>query len=292
MGQVFPPIQPPHLIELKGIRPGKTILVTGGMDGDEYAGIEAAKELCNRYQDRQFAGTILIVPLVNEAGSAAGISEHPGDHKLPKLIFPGNITGSPSEQLVAWLKKHAIDRAHAWIDLHSGAHDEFLKPYLHCYRTGNKVIDTEMEALQTHLSSELIVYERAPFFSKPRRLAKQQCLYLLAESGEHGERKTADIAQHLRWVEDCLSFFKMIPERPTREKSITRITQHVAYLFAPMNGRWLPKIEEAHSHLIGHIQPIKKKDFFSITIPNSGRVLWMKEGFEAKKGDFLAAYTY
>lgn len=292
MGQIFTPIQPPLLVEIKGKRPGKTILVTGGIDGDEYTGIEAAKILCTRYQNTLIAGTLLIAPLVNEAGFVMGTSAHPVDHKLPKLIFPGNPFGSPSEQLIAWLKKNAIDRTDAWIDLHSGAHDEFLRPYLHCYRTGNSIIDRRMEALQVHLSSERIVYERAPFFSKPRRLAKQHCLYLLAESGERGERKPDEIARHLTLVEECLSFFGLIPPSPRKPQTVRHITRHVSYLFAPINGHWLPEPTTAHTtHVVGYLK-IQNPSPMPISLPPSGAFLWMKTEFEAKKGDFLAAYTH
>ena len=50
-----------EIIEITGVRPGKTLVVTGGMDGDEYAGIEAARALIDLYSDRQFAGVLATI---------------------------------------------------------------------------------------------------------------------------------------------------------------------------------------------------------------------------------------
>jgi predicted deacylase len=44
--------------------PQKTLLITAGIDGDEYAGIEVAYRLIDG-SDRPFAGRLLIIPIVN-----------------------------------------------------------------------------------------------------------------------------------------------------------------------------------------------------------------------------------
>jgi hypothetical protein len=51
--------------DIQGDSPGKTLLVIGGMDGDEYAGIEAAYQLAEKYASKNFASLLfqfLILP--------------------------------------------------------------------------------------------------------------------------------------------------------------------------------------------------------------------------------------
>ncbi len=197
-------------VEIGGKRSGKTLLVTAGMDGDEYAGIEAAKRLITRLSDEDISGRLIIIPTVNLDGFRSQTSENPSDGKLPKNIFPGRASGSSSERLINWLMGEHVSRADAWIDLHGGASDEFLNPFLLLYKTGVREFDMLAERFISHLSAEIVLMQRAGLFSKPRSLARAGKFFLIAESGQRGRLDEQDIERHARWVAEIMVVLGML----------------------------------------------------------------------------------
>jgi predicted deacylase len=101
------------------------VLITAGIDGDEYAGIQIAKNLIKTYN---LPVPITIIPVVNLAGYQAKNSYNPLDGRYPKHIFPGSPFGSSSSALIYKLSKYTkgVD---LWIDLHCGATGETLIPF-------------------------------------------------------------------------------------------------------------------------------------------------------------------
>src|SRR5690242_19972927 len=88
------------VFDIAGNQPGKTVLITAGVDGDEYAGIHAAYQLEENYRHGNFSGRLVIIPIVNVERFKQECSQNPLDGKLPKNIFPGSPDGSPSEQRI------------------------------------------------------------------------------------------------------------------------------------------------------------------------------------------------
>ncbi|MBM3204542.1 hypothetical protein FJZ48_00995 [Candidatus Uhrbacteria bacterium] len=200
----------PTVTDLQGKMPGKTLLITAGMDGDEYAGIEAATQLIEAFPSRAFAGRLIVIPMMNIAGFEAGCSHNPMDKKYPKNIFPGRANGTASEQLIDWLTKNFIHHADAWIDLHGGAKDEYLKPFIWTWETGVAEIDAFIKKFHHIVSADPIVFEHAGFFSKPKRLACLGCPYIMTESGQLGERNPPDIERHILWVRELMGLMEMM----------------------------------------------------------------------------------
>src|SRR3989344_9294675 len=91
--------------------PGKTIVITAGIDGDEYAGIEAAYELIRIYSKQSFSGRLVIIPVVNIPGFEEAVSYNPLDKKYPKYIYPGKKNGSSTERLLYWLSTNFVSKA-------------------------------------------------------------------------------------------------------------------------------------------------------------------------------------
>ncbi len=203
-------------IVIPGIRPGKTLLVTGGMDGDEYAGIEAAKQIADQYKAGNFSGRLIVIPIVNVAGFKNKSSQNPLDGKFPKNIYPGRSWGSSTSRLVHRLSTNFVSQADVWHDLHGGASDERLIPFVWLFETGVSEVDALTRTLIERLDTDKIVFERTGRFSKPGQLARQGKNYIMAESGELGQRDEAAIARHIAWVETTMRVLGMIDDTDTR----------------------------------------------------------------------------
>ena len=129
-GYVEPPSGPalPCTI-IRGRATGPKLLVTAGVHGAEYSAIEAARRLTALSPD-DFVGEITLLPVVNMGAFWSHRPYvNPLDDKNINRVFPGNVGGSPSERLAAWLVDTAMTGMDAYIDLHCGDIIEALLPF-------------------------------------------------------------------------------------------------------------------------------------------------------------------
>jgi hypothetical protein len=189
------------IADIAGKTPGKTLLIAAGMDGDEYASIEAAYALIEKYQSGDFSGRLVVVPIVNKPGFTMQISKNPLDGLYPKYTYPGKAGGSATERLMHWLSSYA-SAADAWIDLHGGNMTESITPCLLVYKTGSN-LDALAERWYKRSGAEIVLIEPATD-SPPALALAPRCLYAIAESGERGERNPNDIARHITYSETNL----------------------------------------------------------------------------------------
>lgn len=265
---------------------GPTIFITGGMDGDEYTGIRAAYELIEYYSKEKFPGRIIILPIVNVAGFYDGKSLNPLDGKYPKYIFPGNENGTVTEQLMYWVNKNYLNNTSLWIDLHSGAITERLRPFVWGFETRNKNVNEMTKTILTALDSDINVYEKAPFLSKAARLASKNCAYLVFERGELGEQKKGEIDKMASWVKKAIN---VVNGEKVKKKNVAWY-EKVKYYRAPFGGMWMPSVDPAvvkKGEVGGTLQTLDKSKTEKITLKESGEILWMKSTLFAKKGDEL-----
>lgn len=281
--------------DLRGQHPGRTVLVTAGMDGDEYAGIDAAYQLIERYQSQSFAGRLIVLPTVNVPGFEARCSLNPIDGLYPKNIFPGKYNGSASERLVYWLKETYLSKASFWYDAHGGATHERLHPFLWTFKTGRTKIDGHIERLHRHLRSDTVLYEHARYFSKARQLARAERMYVMAEAGELGVSTKESVECHLDWMEGVMEYLGMIKKRSSLTSSSPTILQQVKYTTAPRDGWWsvqdLPLIVH-QDDLLGVWAKLDRSSPREFRASHDGHVLWWQETGNVQRGDIVCALAY
>ncbi len=284
--------------DIAGQRSGSTFLVTAGMDGDEYAGIEAAYRLIDRYRDGDFSGRLVVIPIVNVDGFWNESSHNPTDGKFPKYIFPGSANGSPTERLVHWLVDNYVHdsvadtQANCWLDMHSGAITESLSPFLWLYHIDDNVHDSVADNIIHANMAEIVVYEKAGFGSKAMRLAQKGCTYVIAESGSRGNRNEDDVTRHVHWAEGVMHAFGMINKPPTLVAE-QKVFRHVTFVRAPWNGIWQPipfsNNEIKGGSALGTCMTLDAKTSKTLFAPKNGERLWWKETMTMRRGDILYA---
>ncbi|MDO8618158.1 MAG: succinylglutamate desuccinylase/aspartoacylase family protein [Candidatus Uhrbacteria bacterium] len=278
--------------DLRGNKPGKTLLITGGMDGDEYAGIEAAYQLAKKFQACDFAGRLVVIPIVNLPGFEAECSLNPLDHRYPKFVFPGRCDGSPTERLIHWLVTTYVQEADVWRDLHGGSLTERMTPFLWTFETGVASVDAFMKTLHATVPAEPVLFERAERSSKAARLARRGCVYVLAESGDRIPR-AEDVTRHREWVECLMGLLGMIKCSSRKLSSASTILRRVYYAEAPFDGLWY--LEAMIPDRLNKGEPLgvcvrrDESGQHPIRSPASGRVLWWKETPSITRGDILCA---
>jgi len=105
---------------IAGNHPGSRLLITGGVHGDEFEPLIAARELIRFLKSHEVSliGEVLIVPVVNE-GAFENRSRTATDDKDLARTCPGKDDGTETDQVAAALTR-LIQRADYFIDLHTG----------------------------------------------------------------------------------------------------------------------------------------------------------------------------
>lgn len=113
----------------QGERDGPTIFVSAGVHGDELNGIVTVQRFLQTLDVSGLQGTIIVLPVVNPGGLAAGRREVPGDERDLNRCFPGDPDGSSSERMAHVLFSEVIARCDAGVDVHDSGRASVLLPH-------------------------------------------------------------------------------------------------------------------------------------------------------------------
>ena len=104
--------------DIHGHQPGRKLLITAGVHGDEFEPMAAVRRLMTEIDPQHLRGKLTLVPVVNE--SAFRLGRRTGeDGKDLARTCPGREDGSLTEQ-VAFALSQLIRSADYYIDLHTG----------------------------------------------------------------------------------------------------------------------------------------------------------------------------
>lgn len=226
---------------INGEIPAKTVLITGGMDGDEYAGIEAAYRIIAEFERIRFYGKLIIIPIVNIPGYENNSSFNPSDNKYPKNIFPGNEKGSQSERLIHWLNRNILPEVDIWIDLHGPSTYELLDPFIYFYETNNNILNRTINSFIKNISSGKIVYHYPGYWKKIELLSKKNIIYTILESGKNNKPDERSIKRHIKWIKEILGTTGMLRHYIAKEKN-KDVFRNTKQYIAVKSGFWTPYI--------------------------------------------------
>lgn len=194
------------------------VTITAGMDGDEYAGIEAAKILKKRYKTFK---NITVLPLLNPEGYKNGTSFSPLDQKYPKYVFPGSPNGTDTEKRMYELYQSHIQHSRLWIDLHGGSTHEIMSPFIWVYQSKHNDIRAFHERMIETTSAPCVIFDKKPFMTYSTFLDKHNIIHILCECGDRGTRRKKDIHTLITWVDEILFPNHKSYTKPTIFTSVT-----------------------------------------------------------------------
>jgi predicted deacylase len=113
--------------------PGPTVLVVGGVHGDEPEGQVAALRLARETRPEDVAGQLIVVPCASPDASRAYTRLWPGGANFNRS-FPGSPDGTPDEQLADFFTRFLIPRADVVVDMHSGGRSGLCPPWSEMHR--------------------------------------------------------------------------------------------------------------------------------------------------------------
>lgn len=185
---------------------GPTVLLTGGIHGDEYEGPIALAKLARKLRLEDITGRILIVPSLNHPAYLAGTRVSPIDGVNLNRTFPGKRNGTITEMIAHYVTTVLLAKADFLFDFHAGGSSLNYLPSVLAPMPGQGTRPELANRLLAAFAPERVVrYDIEKAISGEDRVIanyaqKQGVLVLL---GEFGGASTVNRAG-LRTVEDGL----------------------------------------------------------------------------------------
>lgn len=115
---------------VRGNQEGPTVLITAGIHGAEYIGIQTALELSAELQSEEIKGKIIFVLTANpQATQTFTRLVVPEDGINLNRVFPGRQDGTLSEKIAYSLVHELQSHADYYLDLHAGDTHERVMPF-------------------------------------------------------------------------------------------------------------------------------------------------------------------
>lgn len=219
----------PAFTMIAGAAPGPVVVITAGVHGGEYNGVEAAIRLAQDLRPDTVRGTVIVAPVANPP-AFFGLSHNgsPLDGVNLNRAFPGDPHGSPTQRLAAAIAHELYDRADAVVDLHGADPMEDLVPFVMVAEGAPSSAETMARAYGID-----ILARAATLGSTIQYLASRGVPAILAEAGAFGHLHAAAIALHL---DGCRRVMRALDVLPGGAPSpVTSPWQRIIWIASPAN---------------------------------------------------------
>ena len=226
---------------LHGTRPGKTMLITAGVHGGEYVGIQAAIELAQKLKIQKVAGTIIIVKVINvpafeRRNGSMGLT----DGKNLNREFPGNPEGTEMERL-AWAVSHELQpAADYYIDLHSGDDYEQLTSYVYYAGMADEKTFSQSRRMAEQVDVPYMVRSNVASGGAYNYAASQGIPSILIERGGMGAWTSEEVRSTRRDVRNILCHLGIYQGKKDYRTYYPLDVTDICYQDASRDGLWYP----------------------------------------------------
>ena len=226
---------------------GPTVLMTGGVHGDEYEGPIVLNDLIRTLQPEKVKGRLIILPCANAPALKAGGRTSPIDSHNMARDFPGKHFGSPTEQITAYIHSTLFPLANFYMDLHAGGsslvieHSTILFPN----SKGDPAVDAKSREMAKVFGAPVTViashigHGRTPVSSAVLRGIPG----ISAEMGIAGWISPDSVTLCRNGVARVLGMLGLLPVPdlpPPGKNKMTTINGHDSYLLCPQDGYFEP----------------------------------------------------
>lgn len=284
------PVRMPITV-VTGTKPGKQILITGGVHGGEYPCIETAIRLAKELQPAAVSGTVVVIHPVNPAAFLARLQYYgPYDGKNLNRVFPGKALGSVSER-IAYVVHQLQLSADFYIDLHGGDIHEALVPFVIYSHLGGAEVAAQSKQASAALGFPYVVGSYSENGSIGAA-ASAGTPGFLAELGQCGRWSEDEVATYIHAVKNVLRSFAVLAG-DVKSNPDVQYMERMSVLTAEDEGCWY-----AFKQLEDRVKQGEKmgeiRDFFGNTLSEyfadtDGILVYVVTSLAITKGDPLAA---
>lgn len=264
--------------------PGPTLLLTGGIHGDEINGIEILRQVLELQLFNQLkCGSVIVVPLVNIYGFIS-FTRDSTDGKDINRSFPGSTYGSMASKIAGIISRQILPWCTAGIDFHSGSQSRFNFPQIRF--TGRH---SSAKALAEAFNAPFSLIK--PFLQKSlRKTAFDMGIPVLVYEG--GETLRVDyfvIQQAIEGIKKVLNHLDMALFRISSQENI--LLKRMTWLRANTQGLFYPTIQNgsqvSRGQLIGWIHDLSENINTAVVSNTNGYLICVNNRPVVYSGDPL-----
>jgi len=234
------PVEMPYTI-ISGTRPGKQILITGGVHGGEYPCIETAIQLGLQLQPSEISGVVVVIHPVNPPAFHAKLQYYgPYDGKNLNRVFPGKAMGSVSER-IAYTVSQLQQCSDFFIDLHGGDIHEALLPFVIYSKLGGESVAAQSREVSSFLGFPYVVGSVSDNGSIGGA-AVSGVPGLLAELGMCGRWSPEEVEEYIEAVRNTLRGLGVLEGTFVRHEDV-KYLESMQVVTAGHKGCWYPSRE-------------------------------------------------
>lgn len=228
------------IILINGTHPDPVVLVTAGMDGDEFTGSAAALRLFDVLDPAQIAGRVMICPILDPLSFEAGHSQNPLDGLFLKHVFPGDLEGKPTQRLAHFIYHNFLEHADVWIDLHSAETGEAAIPFVWTAQDDDAQVNEQNRVLLNHSAAPVGLLHPPITWETATAATTANVALLISQAGQRGQTDHDAMKFHLGVVGNVLAKMDMLPAQPDATEP-TIYLDHEPIL-AAHTGVWTPQV--------------------------------------------------
>ncbi|WDR01319.1 succinylglutamate desuccinylase/aspartoacylase family protein [Devosia algicola] len=227
---------------------GPTVLLVGGIHGDEYEGPIVMGEIIRDWDPKMIEGRLIVLPALNLPAVLAGNRMSPLDDKNMNRCFPGDPSSSPTYQITHYLDSVIMPMCDAFLDLHSGGSSLDVATSCMVYCPSDPDLNAKTMAANIAFNAPLTVVNRHPSDNGGGSLnssRKRGLISVGTEMGRAGSVSIDDVAVCRNGVRNVLAHLGVIDQSEAGDKTsiktrLVHIPGQDGHHYAPENGVFEP----------------------------------------------------
>lgn len=266
---------------------GPTVLITGGIHGDELNGVEVVRQIIAKKINKPAKGTIICIPLLNVFGFLSMDRYFP-DGKDLNRVFPGTKNGSLASRFAYQFVNEILPHADMCLDFHTGGASRFNAPHIRV-----EPANEQLRKLASIFNAPFTLYSKN-IKKSYRSVCAQRGIDILLFEGGKSQNNNRDVAKEgVYGTMRVLAHYGMLNEQfevPTRKTASVRISKSM-WIRARYSGLLHIKVPYGKHVLKGEtlatITDPYGKLRHEVKSPNEGYIINVNEAPIVYKGDAI-----
>ena len=192
------------VIVIRGAEPGTVLCLTAATHGDELNGVEIIRRVLANIENRDLAGTVIGVPIVNLLGFTRG-SRYLPDRRDLNRYFPGDPDGSLASRLAHGFFTDVVHHCDRLVDFHTGSFKRTNLPQLRA-----NLLVPEVRKFAKHFGATALLHKVAGRGTLRNAATLAGVPTVTFELGEPGTLQLKDVRFGVRTIETLLDNLEMV----------------------------------------------------------------------------------
>lgn len=219
-----------HVFVNKSKQQGKSLVLIGGMHGDEVNGVEIVRRAADHYKHHGLkSGTLITIPLLNVYGFIR-FTRDIAEGKDVNRSFPGNTKGSLAARMAYLLNKEILPYGDLLIDFHTGGEQRYNFPQIRFTKN-----DEPSLSMAKIFNTRFIVESKLRPNSLRQYAEKFKIANLAFEGGESGRLDGLSIRKAMQGIENIMMANGLIDGQVSISSDQIHIVQD-GWIRAPYSG--------------------------------------------------------